>query len=190
MCPKNACYHTINKKFAPSLDCPYSPPPAAKPFRNNRKFVNSHIDGIDDEDLSGPCGEFLAECSPFLVDRCVFSMGGGDEGDGHSDDHDLLSPASFETVEGGYSWRTLNVSIPSGSSTNPWSFGRGCTGCLNFLERQFEEAKEERKACFFCRGRPALYGHTSSKCPFLDLSIQCQHCKTPGKSLKKSALAF
>ena len=59
-----------------------------------------------------------------------------------------------------------------------------CAPSLNFLERQFEEAKEERKAWFFCRGRPALYGHTSSKCPFLDLSIQCRHCKTPGKSLK------
>ncbi len=31
---------------------------------------------------------------------------------------------------------------------------------------------------------PDLYGHTSSTCPFLDLSDQCIHCKTPGRFLK------
>ena len=81
------------KKFAPSSDCSYSPPPAAKPFKINRKFGNSQVDGIDD-DLSVSGSEFWGESSPFLVDRCVFSMGGDDEGDGHLDDHDLLSTAS------------------------------------------------------------------------------------------------
>ncbi|MCP5016369.1 MAG: hypothetical protein GY938_14055, partial [Ketobacter sp.] len=95
------------KKFAASSDC-YSPPPAAKSgFKINRSFGKSQVDGIDDEDLSVSGGEFLGECSPVIVDRCVFSMGSDDtEVNGHLDDHDPfnakgpVSPASCKTVEG------------------------------------------------------------------------------------------
>ena len=107
------------KKFAASSDCSYSPPPAAKPFKINRQFGNSQVDGIDDDDLSVSGGEFLAECSPFLVDRCVFSMGSGDEGDGHLDDHDLLSSASCETVQGDISGCSGVEEVPSPSSASP-----------------------------------------------------------------------
>ena len=79
----------------------YSPPPAAKSkIKINRNFGKIQIDGIDDDDLSGSGGEFWGACSPLIVDRSMFSVGGGDEGDGHLDDHDLLSSASCETVQG------------------------------------------------------------------------------------------
>ena len=49
--------------------------------------------------MSGSGAEFWGQWSPSVVDRCLFSMGSGDEGDGHLDDHDLLSSVSCETVQ-------------------------------------------------------------------------------------------
>ena len=141
------------KKFAPSSDCSYSPPSAAKPFKINRKFGNSQVDGIDDDDLSVSGSEFLGSCSPLIVDRSMFSVGGGDEGDGHLDDHDLLSSASCETVQGDISGccgvaevsspssaslAGSDVSIQSGYEWPP--IGKGCANCHNFLEKRFQEA--------------------------------------------------
>lgn len=191
------------KKFAASSDCSYSPPPAAKPFKINRKFGNSQVDGIDDDDLSVSGSEVLGVCSPLVVDRSVFSVGGGDEGDGHLDDHDLLSSASCETVQGDISGccGVAEVSSPSSASLAgsdvsiqsgyEWpSIGKGCANCHNFLEKRFQESPDERKAWFFFHPEdgipctpPALYGHTLGDCPFLDLSGPCRHCKTPGRFL-------
>ena len=185
------------KKFAVSSDLSYSPPPAAKSkVRINRNFGKTQVDGIDDDDLSGSGAEFWGQWSPSVVDRCLFSMGGGDEEDGHLDDHDLLSTASCETVQGDISGCSGVEEIPSPSSASlvvedasiqsvpdGWTVDKGCTNCRNFLERRFEEASWERKTWFFNRSRPELYGHLSNECPFEDLrEQQCRHCKTPANS--------
>jgi len=138
----------------------------------------------------------------FLVDRCMFSMGSGDEGDGHLDDHDLLSAASCETVQGDISGCSGVEEVPSPSSAsldgsdvsiqsgNEWPpIGKGCANCHHFLEKRFQEASDKRKTWFFnldeFRQPPTLYGHKLSKCPFSDLGDQCRYCRTPGKFLNR-----
>ena len=78
----------------------------------------------DDDELSVSGSEFWGESSPFLGDRCVFSIGGDDEGDGHLDDHDLLSAASSETLEGNASECSSLEEIPSPSLASASSFAK------------------------------------------------------------------
>jgi hypothetical protein len=203
------------KKFAASSDCSYSPPPAAKSgFKINRSFGKSQVDGIDDEDLSVSGSEFLEECSPFIVDRCMFSMGSGDtEVNGHLDDHDPfnakgpVSPASCKTVEGDASGCCAVVEIPSPSlvSTSlvvgnvsipsgyyPWTSdfdGEGCNNCENIFEKYFQQLSTQEQSIIFNNiDRPLLYGHDSTLCPFFNLRGQCRYCNKPGTDLNNSGI--
>ena len=79
----------------------------------------------------------MGECSPFIVDRVLFSMGSGDEVDGHLDDHEISSTASSELVD------SIDSSEAVSSLHSQIEDDR-CSNCHSLLEKMLLLAYSER----------------------------------------------